>query len=109
MELILVFKNLGKLSWIMRLEIIWNIHRKSLRQKGINLLTSARGKFRMWNMAGKKIRTYERRRIDGSHNVVYDVVPNVAVLDVGLRNNDVDLSYNGSIGSSSSSVFTNSV
>ena len=30
----LFFENLGKLSWIMGLEIIWNIHRKSLRQKG---------------------------------------------------------------------------
>ena len=26
----LVFENLGKLSWTMGLEIIWNIHRKFL-------------------------------------------------------------------------------
>ena len=42
----LVFENMGKLSWIMGLEIIWNIHRKSLRQKGTDL-TNARGKFRL--------------------------------------------------------------
>ena len=104
----LVFENLGKLSCIMGLEIIWNIHRKSLRQKGTDLLTSARGKFKLWKMA-EKIRTCSRRRIDESHNVVYNVGPNVVVLDFGLRSDDVGSRYSGSVGSSSSSAFTNNV
>ena len=102
----IVFENLGKLSWIMGLEIIWNIHRKSLQKKGIDLITSARGKFGLWKMA-EKIRTYGRRRIDGGHNVVCDVDPNVIVLDVGLRSGDVVSSYCGNVGLSSSSAFTN--
>ena len=55
----------------------------------------------------EKIRTCFRRRIDGGHNVVCDVGPNVVVLDVDLRNNNVALSYSGRVCSSSSSVFTN--
>ena len=55
----------------------------------------------------EKIRTCGRRRIDGGHNVVCNVGPNVAVLDVGLRNENVSLSYIGNVGLSSSSVFTN--
>ena len=65
----------------MGLEITWNIHRKSLRQKGRDLLTSAEGKFELWKM-DEKIRTCGRRRIDGGHNFVYDFGPNVAVFDV---------------------------
>ena len=71
----------------MGLEIILNIHRKSLRKKWTNLLTNARGEFGLWKIA-KKIRTYSRRRIDGSHNVISDV---------GLRSDDVALSYSGSV------------
>ena len=111
----LVFENLGKLSWIMELEIIWNIHRKSLRQKGIDLLTSARGKFGLRKMA-EKIKSCDRRRIDRGHNVVCDVGSNVAILEIGLRSGDVASSYSGSIDSSSSNVdssssniFTNNV
>ena len=89
------FENLGKLSWIMGLEIIWYIHHKSLQQKRTDLLTSARAKFKLWKMA-EKIKTYSRIRIDGGHNVVYNVRPNVAVLDFGLRNDDVGSSYSGS-------------
>ena len=55
----------------------------------------------------EKIRTCGRRRIDGGHNVVCNVGSNVAVLDVGLRNENVSLSYIGNVGLSSSSVFTN--
>ena len=84
----LVFESLGKLSWIMGLEIIWNIHCKSLRQKGTNLLTNARGKFKLWKMA-EKIRTCDIRRIDRDHNFVCDVGLNVTILDVGLRRSDV--------------------
>ena len=97
----LVFENLGKLSRIMGLEIIWNIHCKSLRQKETDLLTSARGKFGPWKMV-EKIKTCNRRRIDGGHNVVYNVGPNVTVLDVGLRSSDVASTY-------SRSVFTDNV
>ena len=97
----LVFENLGKLSWILGLEIIWNIHRKSLRQKEIDLLTSARGKFGPWKMA-EKIKTCDRRRIDGGQNVVYNIGPNFTVVDVGLRSGDVASSY-------SRSVFTDNV
>ena len=84
----LFFENLGKHSWIMRLEIIWNIHRKSLRQKGTNLLTSAKGKFELWKMV-EKIKTCSRRRIDGGYNVVCNVGPNVVILNVGLRSGNV--------------------
>ena len=80
----LVFENLGKLSWITGFEIIWNIHCKSLQQKGTDLLTNARGKFGLWKMV-KKIRTCGKRRIDGGHNIVYGVGLNVTVLDDGLR------------------------
>ena len=104
----LVFENMGKLSWIMRLEIIWNIHRKSLRQRGTNLLTSVRGKYGQWKM-DKKFRTCDRRRIDGGNNIVCNVGLNVVVLDVGLRSSDVASSYNGGVGSNSNNVFTNSV
>ena len=90
----------------MGLEIIWNIHCKSLRQKGTNLFTSARGKFKLWKMA-EKIKTCSRRRIDGGHNVVCDVGPNVVILDVGLRSSDIASSYNGNIGSRRNNVFTN--
>ena len=51
----------------------------------------------------EKIRSCDRKRIDGGHNVG----PNVADLDVCLMSDDVTLSYNGGVGSSSSSVFTN--
>ena len=68
----------------MGLDIIWNIHHKSLRKKGIDILTSGKGKFRLRKMA-EKIITCGRRRIDGGHNVG----PNVAVLDVSLRSGDV--------------------
>ena len=54
-----------------------------------------------------KIKTSSRRRIDGGHNVVLDLSSNVSILHVSLRSSDVSLSYNGNIGSSSSSVFTN--
>ena len=79
-----------------------------LKKKGTNLLTSARGKFGLCKMA-EKIRTCDRRRINGSHNVVCDVGPNVVVLDVGLRSSDVTSSYSGNICLSSGSVFTNNV
>ena len=102
----LVFENLGKLSWIMKLEIIWNIHRKPLRKKGTYLLTRARGKFGLWKMA-EKIKTCDKRRIDEGHNIVCNVGLKVTFLDVCLRNDDVGSSYSGSVGSSSSSVFTN--
>ena len=92
----------------MRLEIIWNIHCKSLRQKGIVLLISARGKFGLWKMA-EKIKTCSRMRIDGGHNVVCDIGTNAAFLDVSLGCGDVASSYHGDVGSSSSSVFTNNV
>ena len=104
----LVLESLGKLSWIMGLEIIWNIHCKSLRKKGTNLLTSARGKFGLWKMA-KKIRTCNKRRVDGGHNVVCNVELNVIILDVGLRSGHVASSYSGNIDSSSSRVFTNTI
>ena len=81
----------------MGLEIIWNIHRKSLRQKGIDLLTSGKGKFGLRKMA-EKIRTCGRRRIDGGHNIG----SNIAVLDFCLRSGDVTSSYSGNISSSSS-------
>ena len=55
----------------------------------------------------EKIKTYDRRRIDGGHNVVCNVGPNVALLDIGLRDNDVASSYSGSVSSSSNNVFTN--
>ena len=102
----LVFENLGKISWIIGLEIIWNIHRKSLRQKGTYLLTNAGGKFRLWKMA-EKIITCSRRRIDGCHNVVCGFGLNITVFDVGLRSCDVASSFNGGVDLSSSSVFTN--
>ena len=99
----------------MGLKIIWNIRRKSLQQKRIDLLTSARGKFGLWKMT-EKIRTCGRRRIDGGHNIVYDVGSNVAVLDISLRSGGVTSSYSGNVGSSSinfgsssNSVFTNNV
>ena len=76
----------------MVVEIIWNIHYKSLRQKRINLLTSTRGKFGLWKMA-QKIRTCGRRRIDGGHNVIFNVCPNFIVLDIDLGNDDVASSY----------------
>ena len=57
----------------------------------------------------EKIRTCSRRRIDGGHNVVYNVGPSVADLNVGLRNDYVASSYNGDVSSSSSNVFTNNV
>ena len=97
----LVFENLGKLSWIIGLEIIWNIHRKSLRQKGTDQLTSARGKFGLWKMA-EKIRTCGRKKINGGHNVS----PNMTNLDISLMSGDVTSSYNGGVGSSSNNVFT---
>ena len=74
------------------LEVIWNIHRKSLRQKGMDLLTNARGEFMSWKMA-EKIRTCGIRRSDGGHNVGCDVGSNVAVCDVGLRSGNVTSSY----------------
>ena len=92
----------------MDLEIIWNIHCKSLQQKGTDLLTSARGKFGLWKMA-EKIKTCGIRRIDGGHNVVYDISPNVTFLDIGLRSGNVASSYSGDIGSSSSNVFTENI
>ena len=55
----------------------------------------------------EKIRTCGKRRIDGGHNIVYDVGPNVVVLNVGLKSGDVASSYSDSVGSSNSNVFTN--
>ena len=72
------------------------------------LLTNAGGKFELWKMA-EKIKTCGKRRIDGGHNVVCDLDPNVAVLDVGLRSGDVGSSYNGGVSSISNNVFTNNV
>ena len=86
----------------MGLEIIWNIHRKLLRQKETDLLTGARGKFGLWKMAEKFI-TCSKRRINGGHNVVCNVGPNVTVLDVGLRNDDLASSYSGEVSSAASS------
>ena len=40
-----------------------------------------------------------KRRIDGGHNVICNVGPNVAILDVGLRNDDLASSYSGEVGS----------
>ena len=80
----------------------------TLTKEGTYLLTSAGGKFGLWKMI-QKIRTCGRRRINGGHNVVCDVGPNVTVLDVSLRSGDVGSSYNGGVGLSSSSVFTNNV
>ena len=97
---------MGKLSWIVGLEVICNIHCKSLRKKETSLLTSARGKFGLWKMV-EKIKTCGRRRIDGGHKVICNVGPNAAVLNVGLRSGDVASSYNGGVGLSSSNVFTN--
>ena len=57
----------------------------------------------------EKIRTYGGRRIDGGQNVLYDVGPNVTVLDFSLRSNDVALSYNDGVGLSSNNIFTNIV
>ena len=51
----------------------------------------------------EKIRTCSRKRIDGGYNVGQNMVD----LDVGLRRGDVALSYNGGVGSSSSSFLTN--
>ena len=93
----------------MGLEIIWNIHCKSLQQKGTDLLTSARDKFWLWKMAKKKIKTCDKRRINGGHNVVGDVGQNVAVLDVGLRSGNVASSYSDNFCSSSNRIFTNNV
>ena len=125
--------SLGDESLNITFEVIWNIHHKSIRQKGMNLLTTAKGEFGLWKMV-EKIRTYGRRS-DGGNNVgcdvfsnvavcdvfsnvaVCDVFSNVAVCDVGLRSNNVALSCssdiesernNSSVDSSSSSVITNS-
>ena len=71
------------------LEIIWNIHVKSFPQKGTYLLTSARGKFGCGRWPKILELTVEGSRIDGGHNVVCDIDPNVAVLDISLRRGDV--------------------
>ena len=52
----------------------------------------------------EKIRTCGRKGIDGGHNVVCDVGPNVAVLDVCFRSGDVASSYSDRVGSSSCRV-----
>ena len=80
----------------------------TLTKEGTYLLTSAGGRFGLWKMA-EKIRTCSKRRINGGHNVVYDVSPNVADLNVGLRSDYVASSYNGDVDSSSSNVFTNNI
>ena len=121
--------NPGENSWIIiflfiedellniPLEFIWNIRRKSLRQKGMDLLTNARGEFVLWKMA-EKIRTCGRRRSDGGHNVGCDVGSNVAVRDVGLRSGNITSSYSSDIwlkrnssdvGLSSNNVITDNV
>ena len=64
----------------------------------------------------EKIKTCGKRRINGDHNVGYDVGLNIVVYNVGLRSGDVALSCsngvglernNSNIGSSSSRVITN--
>ena len=64
----IVLENLGKTLWIIGflfiedeyfnipLEVIWNIHCKSLQQKKTDILTRARGKFGLWKMV-EKIKT----------------------------------------------------
>ena len=106
--------SLGDESLNITFEVIWNIHHKSIRQKGMNLLTTVKGEFGFWKMV-EKIRTYGRRS-DGGNNVGCDVCSNVAICDVGLRSNNVTLSCssdiesernNSGVDSSSSSVVTN--
>ena len=43
----------------MGLDIIWNIHCKSLKKKGTDQLTNARGMFGLWKMAEKIALTAE--------------------------------------------------
>ena len=79
----------------MVLEIMWNIHCKSLRKKGQIYLPVQEVSFRA---VDEKIRTCGRRRIDRGHNVVCDIGSNVTVLDVGFKIGDAASSYSGCVG-----------